>query len=71
MIKPNQLYKHYKGGVYKILCLAKESDSSDDMVIYQSQDTGLIWARKLHIFSENIEFDNTQRPRFLLIDDVN
>ena len=33
----NGIYRHYKGNYYKVLNLAKHSESLEDMVVYQAQ----------------------------------
>ena len=35
-IKAGNIYRHYKGNVYKIIALAKHSETEEDMVVYQN-----------------------------------
>jgi hypothetical protein len=43
-------YRHYKGGIYEIVCEALlESDPNVTMVIYKAEE-GLIWARPKDVF---------------------
>lgn len=61
-------YKHFKGGIYEVICEAKlESDPSIVMVIYKSAD-GSIWARPRTIFFECVEHEGKTVQRFLPID---
>jgi hypothetical protein len=57
-------YRHYKGGIYEIVCEAKlESAPSITMMIYKSAN-GLIWARPSDVFFEQIEVDGQTVARF-------
>lgn len=49
-------YRHYKGGIYEIICEARlESDPDVVMVVYKSEE-GLIWARPRDVFFESVEY---------------
>ena len=54
-------YRHYKGNLYKVIALAKHSESLEEMVIYQSIETGMIWVRPLKMWNEIIDKKNTLR----------
>jgi hypothetical protein len=57
-------YRHYKGGIYEIVCEAKlESDPSVTMIIYKSGN-GLIWARPSDVFFELVQHDGNTVQRF-------
>lgn len=61
-------YRHYKGGVYEIICEAcLESDPVVIMVVYKS-DEGLIWTRPRVVFFERVEYQGANVPRFAPID---
>ncbi|MFA6015400.1 MAG: DUF1653 domain-containing protein [Gallionellaceae bacterium] len=61
-------YKHFKGGIYEVICEAKlESDPTMMMVIYKSAD-GAIWARPRAIFFECVEHEGKTVQRFSPID---
>lgn len=52
----NGTYRHYKGNLYKVLSIAKHSESLELLVIYQAQyDDNQIWARPLKMFLDNVE----------------
>lgn len=58
-------YRHYKGGVYELVCEAKlEADPSITMMIYKSATDGMIWARPRDVFFETVEHEGRQVPRF-------
>ena len=71
-IKPGQIYKHYKGDTYKIITLAKHSETQEWLVIYERQTDTIhndwkVWARPLEMFQENITVDHYSGPRFTLV----
>lgn len=68
-IKPGQIYKHYKGDTYKIITLAKNTETEELLVIYERQSdivhTGWkVWARPISMFLENIEVEGYSGQRF-------
>ncbi len=64
MIQPG-LYQHFKGNYYRVLHVAKHSETEQELVIYQALygERGL-WARPLSMFAEEIERDGKQLQRF-------
>lgn len=68
------LYKHFKGHKYKVLMVAKDASTLEDMVIYQNtDDESLIWVRPLYEFTskvDKIKYQNVkQEYRFEKIND--
>ena len=62
-------YRHYKGNLYKVLHLARHSETEELLVISQALygDYG-IWARPLDMFVEDVLLpDGTEVPRFQLV----
>ena len=60
-------YRHYKGGLYEVICSAiLESDPSITMIVYRSAN-GSIWTRPEKVFFENVEHEGKSVPRFALI----
>lgn len=55
-------YRHYKGGEYQILGVAKHSETLEELVIYGHD--GELWARPLKMFLEEVEFKGKKLPRF-------
>lgn len=71
-IKPGQLYKHFKGDTMKIIFIAKDSETEEDMVVYDHMGTDAranIWVRPAKMFLETIERDGKQIKRFELIEE--
>lgn len=50
-----KLYKHYKGGTYKVLTLAKHSETQEELVVYKNLGYGSIAARPLSMWFEKVE----------------
>ena len=66
-IKAGNIYRHYKGNVYKIIALAKHSETEEDMVVYQNiikQDT---WVRPKSMWNEEVNINGQKVLRFTLI----
>lgn len=69
MTKIEGTYKHYKGNIYKVLCIAKHSETLEEMVVYQdASNSEKIWARPKDMWCETVEIDGEIIPRFLKID---
>lgn len=69
-IRPGQIWRHFKGGVYRVLCLAKQSETKEEYVIYTRDDgDGSVWARPASMWLETVEHDGKIQPRFELICD--
>ena len=61
----NQYYRHFKGNVYRVLHIAKHSETLEDMVVYQAMyGKRGIWVRPLSMFEEEIERDGKTIRRF-------
>lgn len=62
------LYEHYKGGIYRVLSLAKHSETDEVLVIYQSTQFGSIHARPLNMWFETVvNHQDKQIERFIKI----
>lgn len=63
-IKPG-IYRHFKGNRYRVLCMAKHSETMEDMVVYQAlYGEGGIWVRPAEMFAEKVTRDGNTFPRF-------
>ena len=65
-----QYYRHFKGNIYRILHIAKHSETLEDMVVYQAMygEKG-IWVRPKTMFEEVIEIDGNIFRRFEPVSD--
>ncbi len=61
-------YEHYKGHRYKILAIARHSETLEEMVVYQAVDgERAVWVRPLAMFLENVIVDGQTLCRFKLV----
>ncbi len=44
-------YRHYKGGEYEVLMLARHTETNEELVVYRNVRTGDTWARPKTIFT--------------------
>jgi hypothetical protein len=57
-------YRHYKGGIYEIVCEAKlEADPKVIMMVYRSEE-GQAWTRPKDAFLELVQHEGETVPRF-------
>lgn len=63
-------YRHFKGGEYELLCLARHSETGEAMVVYRALygECG-VWVRPLSMWSEPVERDGYLGPRFVRMGD--
>ena len=63
-IKPGR-YRHFKGGEYEVVGLAKHSETMEDMVVYRALygERGL-WVRPASMWNETVERDGKTFRRF-------
>ena len=61
----SQYYRHFQGNIYRVLHIAKHSETLEDMGVYQAMygEKG-IWVRPLAMFEEEIEIDGKTFRRF-------
>lgn len=62
--KPGR-YRHFKGGEYEVIGIARESETQAEVVVYRALygERGL-WVRPLRMFVESIERNGEQVQRF-------
>lgn len=66
MIKKGK-YRHYKGGMYKVLDVVKHSETLEDLVLYETlydNPRSKLWVRPLKMFEEKVEVSGRMVPRF-------
>ena len=56
-------YRHYKGGLYELVCIAKLESDLSDMIVYRAAD-GSIWTRPKDVFFQLVDVDGEMVPRF-------
>jgi hypothetical protein len=60
-------FRHYKGGIYELVCEATLESDLSTMVVYRAAN-GSIWCRPKDVFFELIEIDGAKVQRFTLIE---
>lgn len=67
------IYQHYKGKKYEVVGVARHTETMEEMVVYKalydSQEFGenALWVRPLSMFTEHVEKDGKQIPRFAYV----
>lgn len=66
-IRPGR-YRHFKGGMYRVLFTATHSETGETMVVYQPlYGEGGFWVRPAAMWNEHVERDGYSGPRFCYI----
>ncbi len=56
-------YRHYKGGLYEVICLAKHTETDKPLVIYKSISFGSYHARPLEMWFEWVAINDKETVR--------
>lgn len=58
-------YRHYKGGEYEVIGVARHSETLEPMVVYRPlyNQSGL-WVRPYIMFFEDVDSEGRLQPRF-------
>lgn len=62
-------YRHCKGGYYRVLTLAWHSETRERLVIYQSEQDGVVYARPVAMFMEQLTLEGQRVSRFTPVAD--
>ncbi len=61
----NRYYRHFKGGVYRFVGIAKDSETQEEMVVYQAvYGEHQMWVRPKEMFFGKVERDGRVMDRF-------
>ena len=61
-------YRHFKGGRYELIAIAKHSETCEEMVVYRAlYGEGQIWVRPLSMWEEEVEYQGERVKRFVYI----
>ncbi|WP_337924822.1 DUF1653 domain-containing protein [Bacillus halotolerans] len=56
-------FKHYKGGLYKVIGEAIHTETEEKLVTYENMD-GILWARPKDMFFGKVIIDGKEIKRF-------
>jgi hypothetical protein len=57
-------YRHYKGGLYEVVCVSIQEDTLVPLVTYRSLERGYFWTRTLENWNARIRENGKFVPRF-------
>ena len=67
---PPGRYRHYKGGEYEVVGVARHSETLEPLVVYRPlYNASGLWVRPHAMFFEQVEVAGKRQPRFSRIDD--
>ena len=68
-LKPGK-YRHFKGGEYELLLLAKHSETEELMVVYRAlYGDGGVWVRPAAMWTGQVQREDYCGPRFVKIEE--
>lgn len=64
------LYQHYKGPRYRVIGVARHSETEEELVVYRTcYGDESLWIRPLAMFTELVETPEGKVPRFRYLDE--
>jgi len=66
-INPGDIFKHYKGNLYKVICISRHSEDLAWYVVYETlydNAVSRIWHRPIDMFLGTLEIDGKHVQRF-------
>jgi DNA polymerase-3 subunit epsilon len=63
-----QRFRHYKGGIYELVCEATQESDLSPVIVYRSHN-GSVWTRPKSVFFEMVEVEGARVPRFAVLDE--
>jgi len=68
-LKPG-VYRHFKGNLYRLITVARHSETLEEMVVYQAlYGEGGYWVRPAAMWDEYVEKDGYAGLRFALVEE--
>lgn len=66
---PKGKYRHFKGGLYEVVGMAKHSETLEEMVVYRAlYGQGELWVRPAAMWQEEVDREDYHGPRFIFLD---
>ena len=64
-------WRHFKGGEYEVICVARHSETEEEMVVYRAlYGDGGMRVRPASMWLETVERDGKAIPRFTPVEEV-
>ncbi|MEG1565359.1 MAG: DUF1653 domain-containing protein [Bacilli bacterium] len=57
----DHIYRHFKGNLYKVVCIANNTETEELSVVYKGLVDGRIWVRPYSMWNEIIDEKGTKR----------
>jgi len=65
VIRPGDVFKHYKGSIYRVNMIAKHTETEENFVIYHDvTQPEQVWARPVQMFNQYITLNDRNELRF-------
>ena len=62
-------YRHYKGGEYEVVGVARHSETLEPLVVYRPlYNASGLWVRPHAMFFEHVSLDGKLQPRFTFLE---
>ncbi len=69
-IEAGAIYQHYKGEKYRVIGIAKHSETLEEFVIYEAlydHPVSKLWVRPVKLFVGEVEWEGKRVKRFILL----
>ncbi len=66
-IEAAAIYQHYKGEKYRVIGIAKHSETLEEFVVYEAlydNPKSKLWVRPIELFVNNVEWRGNRVKRF-------
>lgn len=68
-LKPG-VYRHFKGNLYRLITVARHSETLEEMVVYQAlYGEGGYWVRPAAMWDEHVEKEGYSGSRFTFVEE--
>ena len=54
-------YRHFKGNMYKVVGIAKHSETLEEMIVYEALYNNSLWVRPISMWNEVVDDKGTLR----------
>ena len=55
--KKGELYRHFKGNLYEVIVIARDSETLEEMVVYKEMDGEAVYVRPLRMFVSKVDHE--------------